>query len=157
MKKVFSFVAAIVAVMVMAVSCMSENDKNTLALSEAITAKDMAKVAELTEVVKNAKDVTADQASVVLMSYIFQYKSNVGEAQAKAYNNLVSYYETAKGIKGIEAALEDAKKKGLDINASVDAIKAEVAAAAAEAAVAAEAEAAAAAEAEAAEAEAEEE
>lgn len=156
MKKVFSFVAAIVAVMVMAVSCMSENDKNTLALSEAITAKDMAKVAELTEVVKNAKDVTADQASVVLMSYIFQYKSNVGEAQAKAYNNLVSYYETAKGIKGIEAALEDAKKKGLDINASVDAIKAEVAAAA-EAAVAAEAEAAAAAEAEAAEAEAEEE
>jgi hypothetical protein len=159
MKKIYSFVAALVVAMVVLVSCASENTKKALAIYDAVKANDVAKVEALVnELSANKANLTADECVGVLAGISFQLadanqKQDVEKSKQLA-NNFISLYTDASAKADAAKAFETAKKNGFDAAAMAKTFQDQLAAAQAAAEQAAQAAEAGAAEGEAAEGEA---
>ena len=147
MKKIYSFVAALVVAMVVLVSCASENTKKALAIYDAVKANDVAKVEALVnELTANKANLTADECVGVLAGISFQLadanqKQDVEKSKQLA-NNFISLYTDASAKADAAKAFETAKKNGFDAAAMAKTYQDQLAAAAAaaeQAAAAAEA------------------
>lgn len=146
MKKIYSFVAALVVAMTVLVSCASENAKNISAMTEAVEAKDAAKAEEFAAKLYSVKDqLTTDEACGLAAGYL-KIAEVLGEnAEAEKLADL-----KAKAVEIVDATVakdaEGVKKFGEaannDLVAAVQTIKDAQAAAAKKAAEEAAAQAA---------------
>ncbi len=115
MKRVFTFVAALLVVAMMA-SCTSQADKNADALVNAMQTSDNAKVTELVNVMKSSKDLDAEGAILVISAYVWQISTQPEDVKAQAYADCAAFYETAKAVKDFDKTVQATKgSNGEDI------------------------------------------
>ncbi len=137
MRKVFSFAAAIVAAMVIMVSCAapSQNTKDSLAILDNIQAGNSKAVDSLVNMLYSVKnELTADEALGVLcgMNYLANVYSSQNDAASASMmaKNLIDLYETAITKPDATATFNEAKSQGVDIENLVAKYKAQFEAAA---------------------------
>ncbi len=132
MKKVFSFAAAIVAAMVIMVSCasQSQNTKDSLAILDNIQAGNDKAVDSLVNLLYSVKnDLTADEALGVLcgMNYLANVYSSQNDAASASQmvKNLIDLYDIAKAKPDAASVFSEAASQGVNIEDLVSKYKAQ--------------------------------
>ncbi|MBQ3656279.1 MAG: hypothetical protein II956_05435 [Bacteroidales bacterium] len=145
MKKIYSFVAALVVAMVVMVSCASQNTQDAKSLMEALTKQDVATATTLADKLYAVKDqLTTDESCALALGFngLANLTQAADLAQAQAFSAKfveVASAVVAKDAEGVKKFAADSK---VDVAAMLEQVVAAQKAAAEAAAAAAAAEAA---------------